>query len=957
MKRSDLGTGRRVVTLLFGLLGIGTASAFPGRIVAAALASTVAAKLAFAAPFEDSPFGMLIPEVDADAYPDRGYYDAVNIGVRWNRGTPYVYWPEVEPTLTTPPTYDFSALDARVAAVPPSIHKLGNLFVNSFFVSRRISGSYLPIDQDRYTAFVRATVERYDGDGVADMPGLTEPVRYWQVDNEPDARFLADFDDLQRITYQAIKQADPASVVLLAGATAGGPVESSNGWISAFNLRFKPIIDALAGQYVDAVDIHWFGFSDTNYRMRDPSVSTTDVPGHVRSVLTNAGFPASVPLWSTEMGSPSGWPLGAPRTEAQQAQDYVKRFVFPLSHGIRKVFPAFGMMDGFFFTDGYFDHTGFIYKGLFSNDLGFGVRKLSYYAYKKLTEKLEGADWSTIVTLRDGTATDHLYLVQVRRAGVPVRVAWWDYFEDPLFTPGAAKTISFDGTTANPITVTELVPRVSTGSEVRDYSSAFTTFTVQTAGGVAEVPLRENPVVIEEVPVSPPPIEPEPQLPYPGPGRPVVPGSIEAENFDTDAPGIAYVDTTPGNSGGAYRTGVDVDIYPDPGASNGFAVVMSKNEWLEYSISVRASGLYTLTARVFSPYVSSNLAYWVDHLSATGLVDVPANPTGYQDVVADNVYLEAGDRILKLSTGLGGFIIDKVDITPHAVQAVQMEGGTVPVADQWTTVNLIGTYTQPVIVATVNYLHNTKPVVVRLRNTAAGSFEMKLQNVGGGVTPVADIVHYVVCEEGRWLLPDGRKLEAQRLPSDGTNENGSWAKNRMESYAFLHTYSAPVFLGQVMSTNDPRWSTFWTRDGRAGSPPGLTEAWVGKHVGEDPVVARATETLGVIVVETGSGVAAGVPYEAFVGPDSVRGIGNRPPYNYGLSAFVNSPAVAIVTQAGMQDGNGSWAYLFGTNALKPQQLALAVDEDELGDIERAHGSERLGAFVWGSPFAFALTPQ
>jgi hypothetical protein len=130
-----------------------------------------------------------------------------------------------------------------------------------------------------------------------------------------------------------------------------------------------------------------------------------------------------------------------------------------------------------------------------------------------------------------------------------------------------------------------------------------------------------------------------------------------------------------------------------------------------------------------------------------------------------------------------------------------------------------------------------------------------------------------------------------------------------------------------------------------------------KARGGDPVVARATETLGVIVVEAGSGVAAGVPYEAFVGPDSVRGIGNSPPYHYGLSAFVDSPAVAIVTQAGMQDGNGSWGYLFGTNALKPQQLALAVDEDRLGDIERAQGSERLGVFVWGSPFAFALTPQ
>ena len=28
-------------------------------------------------------------------------------------------------------------------------------------------------------------VERYDGDGVDDMPGLEIPVKHWEIDNEP----------------------------------------------------------------------------------------------------------------------------------------------------------------------------------------------------------------------------------------------------------------------------------------------------------------------------------------------------------------------------------------------------------------------------------------------------------------------------------------------------------------------------------------------------------------------------------------------------------------------------------------------------------------------------------------------------------------------------------------------------------------------------------------------------
>ncbi len=48
---------------------------------------------------------------------------------------------------------------------------------------------YVPDDMAAYTAWVTAVVERYDGDGVDDMPGLLAPIRYWEIDNEPDLKF------------------------------------------------------------------------------------------------------------------------------------------------------------------------------------------------------------------------------------------------------------------------------------------------------------------------------------------------------------------------------------------------------------------------------------------------------------------------------------------------------------------------------------------------------------------------------------------------------------------------------------------------------------------------------------------------------------------------------------------------------------------------------------------------
>ena len=50
--------------------------------------------------------------------------------------------------------------------------------------------------------------------------------------------------------------------------------------------------------------------------------------------------------------------------------------------------------------------------------------------------------------------------------------------------------------------------------------------------------------------------------------RPIpVPGRIEAEDYDTNGPGISYYDTTPGNSGAAYRND-DVDIEPKIGRAS-----------------------------------------------------------------------------------------------------------------------------------------------------------------------------------------------------------------------------------------------------------------------------------------------------------------------------------------------------------------------------------------------------
>lgn len=87
--------------------------------------------------------------------------------------------------------------------------------------SANVTPTYVPTDMDAYTAWVSALVERYDGDGVDDMPGLAGPVRYWEIDNEPDLKFTVPPRDATRdVPPGSFCRPEEAATVLLATSQA-----------------------------------------------------------------------------------------------------------------------------------------------------------------------------------------------------------------------------------------------------------------------------------------------------------------------------------------------------------------------------------------------------------------------------------------------------------------------------------------------------------------------------------------------------------------------------------------------------------------------------------------------------------------------------------------------------------------------------------------------------------------
>jgi hypothetical protein len=140
-------------------------------------------------------------------------------------------------------------------------------------------------------------------------------------------------------------------------------------------------------------------------------------------------------------------------------------------------------------------------------------------------------------------------------------------------------------------------------------------------------------------------------------GMPVrLPGVLQAEDFDHGGQGIAYVDNTPGNAGGAYRS-TDVDIAPAQDTGGGYTLGwVSAGEWLHYTVEVGAAGLYDIEVRVASAGAGGTFHIEEGGVNLTGPLSVP-DTGGWQawrTVRRTGVNLRSGVQVWRLVMGTNG---------------------------------------------------------------------------------------------------------------------------------------------------------------------------------------------------------------------------------------------------------------------------------------------------------------
>ena len=128
---------------------------------------------------------------------------------------------------------------------------------------------------------------------------------------------------------------------------------------------------------------------------------------------------------------------------------------------------------------------------------------------------------------------------------------------------------------------------------------------------------------------------------------------MEVEQFDNGGEGVAYHDTTSGNSGGAFRsTGVDIEAASGGGYDVGWT---SATEWLQYSVNVASAGSYTAQVRVASAGQGGQFHIEMNGTNVSGTLTVP-DTGGWQNwqTVSATLQLNAGAQMARLVIDSGG---------------------------------------------------------------------------------------------------------------------------------------------------------------------------------------------------------------------------------------------------------------------------------------------------------------
>lgn len=244
------------------------------------------------------------------------------------------------------------------------------------------STRYKPCDMAAYANFVTRLVERYDGDSIDDMPGLTFPIKHWELMNEPEFQTdpiyfqgtPADYVATLIVTYEAVKQADPEASIVQ-GGMAGMMPESAAWW--------QGVLDAGGAPYLDIMNMHSIGHGEH-----------LNIPAF-KQFLAQNGL-QDKPIWVTEVQFQQ-----ANQTQSYTNEDFARilarSYIFALANGADKLFYVNLRMPPFYDPGIPFDERSALITDA-------GEKSALFQAHLTIADMLgdlDLADGDTVATIRE----------------------------------------------------------------------------------------------------------------------------------------------------------------------------------------------------------------------------------------------------------------------------------------------------------------------------------------------------------------------------------------------------------------------------------------------------------------------------------------------------------------------------------------------------------------------------
>ena len=168
-----------------------------------------------------------------------------------------------------------------------------------------------------------------------------------------------------------------------------------------------------------------------------------------------------------------------------------------------------------------------------------------------------------------------------------------------------------------------------------------------------------------------------------------IPGTVQAENYDTGGQGVGYNVTSVNGSDNGYRSdGVDLEVCTDTGGGVDVGWTAA-GQWFRYTVNVATAGTYTAAFRVAADTAAGT--FHLQNSAGTNLSGSITAPVtgGWQTWTTVNatVTLPAGQQVLTISQDSANFNINYVTFTltspPAAPTGVTATPGNAQVALAW----------------------------------------------------------------------------------------------------------------------------------------------------------------------------------------------------------------------------------------------------------------------------------